>query len=129
MIGFIAAQLGKTALPEELLRPIAWAIAAVAALALAVPLLAWAKAAYDNSVIEAATNEANVEFLEELNTVTGEADLSSEERREVFERQVKTTMELIDEANERGCAVADYLSSNGHQCLPVDGSPIQSPGP
>lgn len=98
---------------ERFAKAAAWAGVVIAAV-----LLIWAaKAIYDASVIENATNEANSDFLGEKDEATGRADTASDERREVHEERIKTTKELIDEALEKGCSVGEYLASNGARCV------------
>jgi len=128
-ISLIAGQIAKTALPEEFVRPLAWVVAGIGALAIVVPLLLWAKVSYDSGVVEDAVNEANVTQLEELNEALGDAGVSSDERRAVVERVVKSDLELIDEAQSKNCVVADYLLSRGADCVPTDGGAIRGTAP
>lgn len=92
--------------------------AAIGSLIVAAALLLWGlKACYDSSVIENATNEANAEFGEDADEAKGEADIASDERQDEHEARIRTTEELVDEALEKGCAVGEYLASNGDQCV------------
>jgi len=92
--------------------------AAIAALAiLAIGLLWGAKAIYDAGVIERAVNKANAEFFEDKDEAAGKADKASDTRRDEHEARVATTEELIDEALEKGCAVGEYLVSDGANCV------------
>jgi hypothetical protein len=92
--------------------------AAWAAIVIAAVLLLWgAKALYDSSVIQGWINKNNAEQLEELNESTGEADVESGDRKQRHDEKVRTTGELVDEALEKGCAVGEYLASNGANCV------------
>lgn len=113
MIGLIAAGLAKAGVAEKLARPLAIAGLVVAALV----ALAILKGCYDRSVIENATNEANAEFAQDKDEATGEADMGSADRRADHAATIRRTEELIDEALEKGCVVADYLASHGADCV------------
>jgi hypothetical protein len=92
--------------------------AAIASIVVVAALLLWGlKSCYDRSVIENATNEANAEFAKDADEAKGEADVASGERRQDHEERVATTEELVDEALEKGCAVSEYLASNGAKCV------------
>lgn len=124
MMSLLFGLMAKTGIAEDMVKPATYA----AMLVFAIPVLMGVKACYDSSVIEDATNEANLDFTEKLNKSTGEQDLLSDERREAFDKEVRQTEELIDEANEKNCAVADYLNSNGTICLRLDTGEIQRSG-
>lgn len=68
-------------------------------------------------IIKGATNEANVEMLGEKDKAAGEADIKLEERAKVHKDRVAKTGDLVDEALEKGCAVGEYLASNGTNCV------------
>lgn len=71
----------------------------------------------DREAVEDAVNEANADFRQGFDRATGAADVDSQARRDEFEARQRTTQELIDDAMDQGCAVADYLASNGAVCL------------
>lgn len=101
-----------------------WAFAVGCVLAVLLALAAWRWVIWpafdwfnDREAVEDAANEANSQFREDLDQATGDADVASQGRREQFEARQRTTEELIDEAERKGCAVADYLASDGAVCL------------
>lgn len=112
MIGWLATLL-LPRLGVRLARPAAWAIAIVAAVA----LLWGTKALYDGRVIQNYLTGANEDFLEQKDVVSGEADIESAGRKSEHQTRVKSTMELIDEAQENGCAIGEYLASDGAECV------------
>lgn len=112
MIALIAGWLAPV-VGQKFAKAAAWASIVIAAVA----LLALLKSCYDSSVIENATNEANAEFAEDADEAKGEADVASDERRQDHKERVATTEELVDEALEKGCAVSEYLASNGADCV------------
>lgn len=128
MIGALTVFIGKSGLPEEILRPIAWLIVVIVTLSIAIPLLLWAKSSYDSSIIENAANKANTEFLEELDEATGRADTLSDESKAQINVEIKQTEELIDEAIEKGCAVPEYIGSNGADCVSSNAATIPNTG-
>ncbi len=71
----------------------------------------------DRDAVRDAANEANANFAEGKDKATGEADVASDNRRTEHNERVKRTEELIDEALEEGCVVADYLASGGTECV------------
>lgn len=75
------------------------------------------KSCYDDGVVEDHVSGANAEQLGKKDEATGKADVASDVRQEEHELRVKTTGELVDEAIEKGCAVGEYLYSNGTNCV------------
>ena len=71
----------------------------------------------DRDAVEDAANEANAEFGQSKDEATGNADLASGARTVEHRTRIKQTEELIDEALQNGCVVADYLASNGADCV------------
>jgi hypothetical protein len=71
----------------------------------------------DRDAVDRAATRANVEFQKDKDEAAGRADVGSAERGITHREKVKQTEELIDEALEQGCVVADYLASNGTLCL------------
>lgn len=80
----------------------------------------------DRDAVDRATTSANVEFQQDKDKAAGRADVGSAERAATHNEIVKQTEELIDEALEKGCVVADYLASNGTICL-RPGDPVPRP--
>ena len=91
----------------------AWVILIMAALA----LLAGAKAAYDSSLIQGLIDRAQAEFWEDKDEAQGKAENESDERERDHEDRIRKTEDLIDEALENGCAVGEYIASNGTNCV------------
>ena len=111
-ISLLAGKLvGKVG--EKWAKPAAIAILAVTAGVLLIGL----KAAYDSSVVQNALTEARAEFLEDKDEATGAADAVFNEHQETLSEDVKKTEELIDEAIKNGCAVGEYLASDGANCV------------
>lgn len=112
MIGLVAGWLVPL-VGEKASRAAAWV-----ALIILAGGLAWAGLKlYNANVIENATNKANADFQQDKDQAEGEADLDSDGRKAEHEVRVKTTGELIDEAIEKGCAVGEYLASDGANCV------------
>lgn len=108
LAGWLAPMVG-----QKLAKPIAWAAVIIAA----VSALALLKTCYDNSVIENAVNEANAEFGQAKDESTGEADVEFDQTIEGRETARRTVEELRDEAIARNCPVAEYIASNGAECV------------
>lgn len=113
MIGFLAKQLMGLGVGEKLARLLVW----VGLVIVAIPTLLLLKSCYDNSVIENATNKANAEFAERKDEATGEADVEFATTTEAREKTRRTVEELRDEAIDKGCPVAEYIASNGAECV------------
>lgn len=71
----------------------------------------------DREAVANAANEANAGFQKDKDEATGKADRASQAREGEHRTRIKRTEELIDEALEKGCVVADYLHSNGADCV------------
>lgn len=112
-IGWAVSLALKAGVSEKAAKPVA-----IGALIVIAGLALWGGiSAYNSEIIQNALNEANVEFLEEKDVATGKADAASAERKTQVETEIKKTEELIDEALEKGCVVADYLHSRGAVCV------------
>lgn len=101
-------------------RWMAWLAGAFAILALLLAILAaWRAFDWfnDREAVKDAANEANAEFTDDKDRATGKADTASQTRAGQHQVEVKRTEELIDEALEKNCVVADYLASNGADCV------------
>lgn len=81
----------------------------------------------EGRIIKSKVNEANAEFTDDLNQSTGKQDGLSDKRKQEIYLKTKKTEDLIDEALEKNCDVADYIISNGAKCVRVNGGPV--PGP
>lgn len=112
MISWLAA-LVLPYVGERFAKAVAWIIVGIAALLLFLGI----KAAYDASVVDDYVRDANDDFEERVDDATDDADGESDDRRQDHEERVKTTEELIDEAISNGCAVGEYLASNGDRCV------------
>jgi hypothetical protein len=108
LAGWLAPIVG-----QKFAKAAAWA----AIIILAIPTLLLLKSCYDNSVIENAVNEANAEFAEKKDESTGKADTEFDQTIEGRETARRTVEELRDEAIEKGCPVAEYIASNGAECV------------
>lgn len=106
------------------------ALASVAAILLACALAWGAWQAFDwfndNDAVRDAANEANAEFAQDKDEAIGAADIESDQRRRANRAKLDRTQELIDEALEKNCVVADYLASDGADCVRP---PAAIPGP
>lgn len=71
----------------------------------------------DKDAVEKAATQANAEFAQDKDTSVGQADIESEQRRIENRDKLRKTEELIDEALAQNCIVADYLASNGADCV------------
>jgi len=71
----------------------------------------------DRDAVEKAATKANAEFAQDKDTSVGQADIESEQRRTENRDRLRKTEELIDEALAQNCIVADYLASNGADCV------------
>ena len=118
LIGFLAKGVGEKAAPF-----LAWALIGATIVGSVVGL----KTCYDNSVIDNSVNEANVDFQGNMEVATGEADVGIAAAEAEHDLKTKKTEELLDEAIIKGCAVAEYLDSNGELC--EDGNPVQGTDP
>lgn len=112
MISWLAALL-LPAVGERFAKPAAWALIAI----LAILLFLTAKSIYDRGVIDDWLDDSQDQFEEDQKRAEEDQDSESDDRREEHEERVKTTKELIDEALENGCAVGEYLASNGDNCV------------
>lgn len=122
MIGWLA-QLLLPSVGERFAKPLAWAILII----IAILLFLTAKAMYDRGVIEEWTDDANEQFDRDFEDAIGQQDRGSDDRRFEHEERIKTTEELIDEALEKGCAVGEYLASDGDECV-LSGTEAGLPG-
>lgn len=97
------------------------AIAAVLAILLACGAAWGAWQAFDwfndRDAVKDAANEANADFAQDKDEAVGAADIESEARRRANREKLDRTQELIDEALENNCVVADYLASDGADCV------------
>lgn len=120
-IGWAVNLALSAGVPEKFAKPVA-----IVGLAIIAGLLFWgAIAAWKSDIVQDAVNEANVEFAEDKDQATGKADQDSDARQAEHKAKAERTQELIDEALENGCVVADYLHSNGAECVWPDDNPIQ----
>lgn len=71
----------------------------------------------DSDAVDKAATKANAEFAQDKDTSVGQADIESEQRRIENRDKLRKTEELIDEALAKNCIVADYLASNGADCV------------
>lgn len=71
----------------------------------------------DRDAVKDAANEANADFAQDKDEAVGAADIESEARRRANREKLDRTQELIDEALENNCVVADYLASDGADCV------------
>lgn len=71
----------------------------------------------DHDAVEKAATKANAEFAQDKDTSVGQADIESEQRRIENRDRLRKTEELIDEALAQNCIVADYLATNGADCV------------
>lgn len=71
----------------------------------------------DSDAVDKAATKANAEFAQDKDNSVGQADIESEQRRIENRDQLRKTEELIDEALAQNCIIADYLASNGADCV------------
>ncbi|MEO9625853.1 MAG: hypothetical protein ABJF09_00430 [Qipengyuania citrea] len=71
----------------------------------------------DRDAVRDAANEANADFAQDKDEAIGAADIESDQRRRANRAKLDRTQELIDEALENNCVVADYLASDGADCV------------
>jgi len=132
MIGLVAAGLVKAfGMDEGKALEMAKPFLIVGLVVAAVPAFLIAKSFYDGSVVKSYADEANVDVLERKDKATGDADDASAAALEKFKKEIKSTEELIDEAMEKGCPIAEYVDSNGTDdggsgCLSKHSPAIQS---
>lgn len=122
----ILALLGHKSEAPRWLATLAFFLAVLLALALA--WTAWQAFDWfnDRDAVRDASNEANAEFGQAKDEATGKADKASGERVGRHQAEIRRTEDLIDEALEKNCVVADYLASDGADCVrppAVPGSP------
>lgn len=114
------AILAPVSLQERTLRWAAPLVTLLAVLALLGALWgAWQAIDWwnDRQAVKHAADKANADFGQRKDAVTGAADVASAGRRQRATTEIKRTEELIDEALEKGCVVADYLDSAGADCV------------
>lgn len=71
----------------------------------------------DRDAVRDAATKANAEFARDKDDAIGAADIESEQRRRANRNKLDRTQELIDEALQKNCVVADYLASDGAECV------------
>ena len=81
----------------------------------------------DHDAVEKAATKANAEFAQDKDTSVGQADIESEQRRIENRDRLRKTEELIDEALAQNCIIADYLASNGAECVRPPAAVSRSP--
>lgn len=112
MISWLAA-LVLPYVGERFAKAVAWIILGIAALLLFLGI----KAAYDSAVVEDWLDDSREEFRDREERNEERATKNSDARRAEHEERIRTTEELIDEAIENGCAVGEYLASDGSNCV------------
>jgi len=116
----IGSRLLGLALPEAVARRFALVGFAIACVLLAGAIYAaWQAFDWfnDRDAVADATNEANADFAEDFDQVTGAADVADDAANAEHAAEIRKTEELIDEALKLGCTVSDYLHTNGVVCV------------
>ena len=111
--GFVFRLVVGLGVPRRFGNIAAWLLIGVVGL-----LILWAAiSAYNSKVINDWVDGWNDDFVEQQEEATRKAEAESERRRDDLADEIKTTEELIDEAISKGCAVGDYLATDGAECV------------